>query len=162
MKTLLLIRHAKSSWNLYVNDFERPLNNRGLADAPVMAERLIKKGVKIDFFVSSPAKRALSTASFFAEAYGIKPKNIFSVAPLYEPKINAFYNCIQGIDDRYNTVAVFSHNPEITQFANKLTSVKVDDMPTCAVFAVEADVKKWKEFSTIEKKFCFFDYPKSE
>lgn len=161
MKRLLLVRHAKSSWDVDADDFDRPLNHRGNHDAPAMAERLIKNDVKIDAFISSPAKRALSTATYFAEAYGIKPKHIITVAALYEPTVQAFANAIEDIDDEYKRVMIFSHNPAITDFANTLTATKVDDMPTCAIYAVKADVKEWKEFAGAEKEFWFFDYPKA-
>ncbi len=161
MKSLLLVRHAKSSWDLDVDDFDRPLNNRGQTDAPAMAKRMIKKEIKIEFFVSSPAKRALTTAASFAEAYNKTSKKILTIPSLYEPTIAAFYNAVEGLDDSLNIVAVFSHNPAITDFANQLTSFKIDDMPTCAVFALKADVGKWKEFTSAQKEFWFFDYPKA-
>lgn len=160
MKSLLLIRHAKSSWDMDVDDFERPLNDRGKNDAPAMAKRLIKKEIIIDAFVSSPAKRALLTAAFFAEAYDKKLKDIITIPSLYEPTVEAFYNAIKDLNNDLNIVAVFSHNPAITDFANKLTSFKIDEMPTCSVFAVKADVEKWKEFIPVQKEFWFFDYPK--
>jgi phosphohistidine phosphatase len=144
-----------------VGDFDRPLNHRGKNDAPEMAKRLLKKDVEIDAFVSSPANRAISTAAYFAEAYGKKRKNIIEVPSLYEPAIEAFYNAIEKLDNDLKTVAIFSHNPTITSFANTLTSVNIDDMPTCAVFAVKADIKKWKDFTEADKEYWFFDYPKS-
>lgn len=162
MKSLLLIRHAKSSWDLDVEDFDRALNHRGRIDAPAMAKRLVKKEITIDSFVSSPAKRAITTATFFAEAYDKELKDIIAIPSLYEPNIAAFYNAIEEFDDNLRAVAVFSHNPAITDFANQLTSVNIDEMPTCAVFAVKADVKKWKEFSIANKEFWFFDYPKQD
>lgn len=162
MKLLLLIRHAKSSWDFDTDDFDRPLNHRGQKDAPVMAKRLVEKDIKIDCFVSSPARRAITTAAFFAEAYGKRLKDIITFPSLYEPAIPAFYNILEKFDDSFKTVAVFSHNPSITEFANQLTSVKIEDMPTCAVFAVKADVKNWKEFISADKEFLLFDYPKSD
>lgn len=161
MKVLLLVRHAKSSWDLDIDDFDRELNPRGKSDAPDMAEKLIKKEIEIDLFVSSPAKRAMSTAAFFTEFYNKKSKDILSVSSLYEPTITAFYDAIENLDDNLETVALFSHNPTITEFANQLTSIKIDDMPTCAVFAVKADAEKWKDFSAARKEFWFFDYPKN-
>lgn len=161
MKSLLLIRHAKSSWDLDVEDFDRPLNQRGQNDAPAMAKRLMSKEINIDCFVSSPAKRALATAAFFASAYDKTPHDILTIPSLYEPTIHAFYSAIENLQDNFSTVAVFSHNPAITDFANQLTSFRVDDMPTCAVFAVKADVKEWRDFSKGEKQFWFLDYPKA-
>jgi phosphohistidine phosphatase len=160
MKSLLLIRHAKSGWNFDVDDFHRPLNERGLADAPLMAKRLLKKEIKIDAFISSPAKRAFTTAAFFAEAYGKKSKEIVTIPSLYEPTCVAFYNAVETLDDSWKTVALFSHNPAITEFANMLTATTIDEMPTCGIFAIKADIKSWSDFSLSDKKFWFFDYPK--
>jgi phosphohistidine phosphatase len=161
MKSLLLIRHAKSSWDFNVDDFERPLNERGNKNAPEMAKRLSKKDVKIDAFVSSPAKRALSTATYFAEEYGKKVKNIIIVPALYNAAAESFYTAIEDLDDDDKTVAIFSHNPGISEFANSLTDTRIDDMPTCAVFSVKVDIKKWKDFREAKKDFWFFDYPKA-
>lgn len=161
MKSILLVRHAKSSWDFNVEDFERPLNHRGETDAPAMAKRLLKKDIKIDTFVSSPAKRAFTTAVFFAEAYKEKKKNIIIVPSLYEASVSAFFSAIEGLDKDFKTVALFSHNPGITAFANTLTTTTIDDMPTCAVFAVKADIKKWEDFASAKKEFWFFDYPKA-
>ena len=78
MKTLILVRHAKSDWGTpSLGDFDRPLNDRGKRDAPVMAQRLLDKKIKIDAFISSPAKRAKKTATVFAEAYDKKKDDIF-------------------------------------------------------------------------------------
>lgn len=79
MKQLLLVRHAKSDWgNPGLDDFDRPLNERGKKDAPAMAKRIIEKKIKIDAFISSPAKRAAKTAKYFAAAFGKKKKISFS------------------------------------------------------------------------------------
>jgi phosphohistidine phosphatase len=161
MKSLLLIRHAKSSWDFNVEDFERPLNERGNKNAPEMAKRLLKKDIKIDALVSSPAKRALSTATYFAEEYGKKVKNIIIVPALYNAAAESFYTAIEDLDNDDKTVAIFSHNPGITEFANSLTDTRIDDMPTCAVFALKVDIKKWKDFREAKKEFWFFDYPKA-
>lgn len=161
MKTLLLIRHAKSSWEQDVRDFDRPLNERGKRDAPAMAKRLLSKNVKLDLFISSPAKRAFTTATFFAEAYEKKQKDILIIPELYEPSLIAFTTAIHNLDDAFKHVAIFSHNPGISLFANRLTITTIDDMPTCAIFAVKADRNSWKDFDEAKKEFWFFDYPKA-
>lgn len=161
MKKLLIIRHAKSSWDASVPvDFDRPLNERGQKDAPEMAKRLLKKDIKIDAFISSPAKRALSTAEYFAEAYGEKRRNIIEIPSLYHPAVHVFYNVIEELDNDYKTVAIFSHNPAITDFVNQLTIARIDNVPTCGIFGVKVDIKKWKNFEEAKKEFWFFDYPK--
>jgi phosphohistidine phosphatase len=137
MKAILICRHAKSSWDFDLDDFDRPLNHRGEKDAPDMAKRLLKRDIKIDAFVSSPAKRALTTATYFAEAYDVKQKKIIVIRELYEPTVLAFFNAIENLEDDFKTIALFSHNPGITEFANKLTSTRIDDMPTCAVFGIK-------------------------
>jgi phosphohistidine phosphatase len=163
MKKLLLIRHAKSSWDdISQKDFDRPLNDRGHRDAPKMAKRLLKDDISIDALVSSPAVRAITTAEYFAEAYGIKKKQVMNEPVLYLADPKVFFDVIARIDDDHKTVAIFSHNPGITEFANRLCPTRVDDMPTCAIFAVKADIKSWKDFEASEKKFWFFDYPKND
>ncbi|HUS00721.1 MAG TPA: histidine phosphatase family protein [Chitinophagaceae bacterium] len=163
-KTLLLVRHAKSSWDDFsLSDFERPLNERGKTDAPKMGKRMRKKKVKIDAFISSPAKRAKKTAQYFIKEFDGKEDDIIFISSLYDASVSDFNAAVKTIDDQYDNVAIFSHNPGITQFANELVSgANIDNMPTCSVFAVKADVEKWKDFSKTKKEFLFFDYPKKE
>jgi phosphohistidine phosphatase len=162
MKTLLIIRHAKSSWeNAIVNDMERPLNERGRRDAPSMAQRLLRSGVRIDLFVSSPAKRARTTAEFFIHEFGRQEKDILFIPELYHAPVQTFRDVIADLGDQFDSVALFSHNPGITAFVNSLTSVRVDNMPTCGIFAVKSAAANWVEFPTAGKEFWFFDYPKN-
>jgi phosphohistidine phosphatase len=161
LKTLLIIRHAKSDQRFFGNDFERPLNERGKADAPVMARRLLDKKINIDAFISSPAKRAKKTAELFCSTYSRLADEIIFVTPLYHAPSEIFHEVIQHIDDSINTAAVFSHNPGITDFVNSLTNARIDNMPTCGIFAVKIPVSKWADFTATEKEFLFFDYPKN-
>ena len=162
MKTLLLVRHAKSSWDQPgLSDFDRPLNERGKKDAPLMAKRVKEKSIDLDLLVSSPAKRARQSARYFAEEFGFKKEEIRLVEDLYGATRREFLQAIEELQDKFKTVALFSHNPGITDFASSLTNVRVDDMPTCAVFAVQANAETWKEFMEAEKSFLFFDYPKN-
>jgi phosphohistidine phosphatase len=162
MKTLLIIRHAKSSWDhVSTPDIDRQLNDRGKKDAPAMAHRLIKAGISIDRFVSSPARRARHTAELFAREFGVKEKNIVILTELYHAPPHIFQQVIAGLDDNDTTVALFSHNPGITSFVNMLGSVRLDNMPTCSVFAVKGSAAKWSEFLAGKPEFLFFDYPKA-
>ena len=162
MKTLIIIRHAKSSWDsIAQDDRERPLNERGKTDAPEMAARLKAKDLPVDLFVSSPAKRAKKTARYFAEAFKQGKEDVVLVEPLYGADVSTFYHIVSNLEDRYDTIALFSHNPGITEFANSLTGVHVDNMPTCAMFGVQADAESWRFFKESDKKFLFFDYPKN-
>lgn len=161
MKKLFIIRHAKSDQSFFGNDFERPLNDRGKADAPVMAKRLLQKQSVIDAFVSSPAKRAKRTAESFCTVYGRSENEIIFVSALYHAPPEIFYDVIGVLDEKFNTVAIFSHNPGITYFVNSLIpEIQVDNMPTCAIFAVQANITQWSEFQKAKKEFLFFDYPK--
>src|SRR5580658_5524071 len=107
MKTLLIIRHAKSSWGQPTTpDIDRPLNDRGKKDAPAMAGRLLEAGIRIDRFVSSPARRARHTAELFARVFGVKDNNIVIITDLYHALPNVFQQVIAGLDDEDDTVAL--------------------------------------------------------
>ncbi len=162
MKTLIIVRHAKSDWkDAGLEDRERPLNDRGKRDAPAMAKRVKEKDVEIDLFLSSPAKRAKKTAKAFAQEYKKDKEDIMLADDLYEASVEDFYNTVSGLKDTFNTVALFSHNPGITDFVNSLSLARIDNMPTCGVFAVAAVTNKWAEFRESEKNLLFFDYPKN-
>ena len=162
MKTVLVVRHAKSSWgDLTLPDFDRPLNDRGQRNAPEMATRLLKKGISIDAFVTSTAKRAMQTATHFIRAYDRPEKELILREELYHAPANTYFDVIRSLDNGFKTIAIFGHNPGITSFVNLLTSTTIDEMPTCGIFAVKADIKEWKEFPASENKFLFFDSPKA-
>jgi phosphohistidine phosphatase len=162
MKTVLLVRHAKSDWaDPSLADIDRPLNDRGEKDAPAMAERLRERKIQIDAFISSPAKRARKTARAFAKAYKKEKKDIIIEPSLYEAGEDAFYKVIASAKDKHDTIALFSHNPGITGFANELTEARIDNIPTSGVFAVRVDCKKWEDFKEAKKEYWFFDFPKN-
>ena len=161
MKTLIVVRHAKSSWaNIGEKDFDRPLNERGKIDAPKMAEKLVKTNLKVDAFVSSTAKRARKTAKAFVEAYGRNKNEIILTNNLYNAPANVFYETVAALDDSNDTIALFAHNPGITDFVNTLCKTHIDEMPTCAIFAVQVPITSWRDFKEAEKEFLFFKYPK--
>jgi phosphohistidine phosphatase len=163
-KTLLLVRHAKSSWDVgSLNDFDRPLNERGKKDAPAMAKRLLQKKINIDAFVSSPAKRAKKTAELFCKEYGKDEEEIIFITKLYHASPEIFFEVIEELDNRFNTVAIFSHNMGITEFANQLVKdLQIDNMPTCGIFVVTINATKWAGFKNEKRDFLFFDYPKND
>jgi phosphohistidine phosphatase len=163
-KTLFIVRHAKSSWDREVaSDFDRPLNDRGKHDAPKMAEKIYAKGHLIDAFVSSPALRALSTAEFFSDAWQIGRKKIKLVPELYHASPETLLRVVEALDDSWQHVAFFSHNPGITEFVNQLVeNTKLDNMPTCGVFAVTAPIDHWRDFGSAKKSLLFFYRPTRE
>lgn len=163
MKKIILIRHAKSSWDSPLfKDFDRPLNERGIHDLPIMVKRLVEHKVSIDAFLSSTALRAKTTANYFAKALSIPEKKIFFFDELYNAPLHIFYKVISQLDDSLETVAIFAHNPGITDMANSLEVAKLDEMPTCGMFGASAETKYWLGFQEAEKRFLMFDYPKRE
>ena len=161
MKKLFIIRHAKSDQSFFGNDFERPLNERGKADAPLMARRLKEKQPLIDAFIASPAKRAKKTAQLFAQVFDKKEDDVILITALYHAPADVFYEEILKLPDTIDTVAIFSHNPGITYFVNDLTdNTRIDNMPTCGIFAIQMDIPFWSGFIKAKKGFLFFDYPK--
>lgn len=164
MKKLYIVRHAKSSWGDFTTpDFDRPLNDRGKKDAPEMAKRLLDKKITIDLFISSPAKRAKSTCKAFCKVYDRNKEEIVLIDELYHASVETFNKVVSAIDDQFGSAAVFSHNPGITDFVNSLVKdVTIDNMPTCAIFAVEIEGDSWAAFLSAGKKFLFVDYPKLE
>jgi phosphohistidine phosphatase len=161
MKRLLIIRHAKSDReNSYIKDFDRPLNQRGKRDAPYMAQQLLKRGIKIDAFVSSPAVRALETCKYFVQAFEENVESIITIPSMYLASDADFLRTVSSLKAQYTTVALFGHNSGLTDFVNRLTTVRVDNVPTCGIYALEINIDHWKDFKNGEKKFWFFDYPK--
>lgn len=161
MKELFIIRHAKSDQGFWGNDFERPLNDRGRSDALLMANRFLKRQVNIDAWISSPAKRAKKTAEIFTETFKVETSEIIFVSALYHATPEVFYDVISSLPDDLNNIVVFSHNPGITYFVNSLVEdIKIDNMPTSGLFAIQTNISRWKEFNQAKKEFLFFDYPK--
>lgn len=161
MKFLYIIRHAKSNQKFLSNDFERPLNDRGIKDAPEMARRLLQRNILIDAFVSSPATRAKTTAFTFASAYNKLSDEVVLVSALYHASVNTFYEVIKSLPNELNSVALFSHNPGITYFINDLNcGVTLDNMATCGIVGVQLHTNNWGEILKCKKAFLFFDYPK--
>ena len=143
MKSLYIIRHAKSSWSDPTeSDFDRGLNERGKRDAPRMAKRLKEKEIYPDLMLSSPAKRAFSTAKRLAEVLNYSKNNI---------------------KDKHNIVLLFGHNPGLTDFVNTLAAeeINIDNLPTCGIVAFNLFVESWKDVSWASAKMLFFDYPKA-
>ncbi|MFI5124652.1 MAG: SixA phosphatase family protein [Chitinophagales bacterium] len=162
MKTLFLVRHAKSEAHFSAaSDFNRGLNAKGMKDAAEMAKRMVNKDILIDLFVSSPAVRAKETAEIFVSKYNRKPDEINLVPALYNALPETFEEVVSGLDDRFDRIAIFAHNPGITDYASSLTETPVSHMSTSSVFAVASEVKSWQDFPIAEKIFLFFDSPKT-
>ncbi len=146
MKTLFLIRHAKSSWDdSSQSDFERSLNERGLIDAPQMGILLKSKNIIPDLIISSPANRAKTTAEIFASQLTYPNSKIQTDERIYNASMKDLAEVVSEIDDKFDIVFLFGHNPGITNFANIIGDKPVDGMPTCAVIGIELNLASWKE-----------------
>lgn len=158
MKKLIVIRHAKSDWTNNTKDFDRPLSKRGLKDAPKMARLLIEQNVQIDQFVSSTANRAQTTCKLFAKEFN--SGNILLKDNLYMAAPKDFVEVITSLDDKYDTVALFSHNNGLTYFVNDLTDKDIEHVPTCGTVGFTIETEHWADFAKAKKAFNFFFYPK--
>jgi phosphohistidine phosphatase len=160
MKKLMLVRHAKSGWdNPILTDFERPLSHRGEKDAPHMAERLIKKHLVPQYLLSSPALRAKTTAGIFAKQFKLaEPK--YNPA-IYEATYMTLLSVVNSLPDEYDFVALFGHNPGLSQLIYYLTD-QLYDMPTCGVVIIDFDNTSWKMVSSGAGTIQYNDYPKND
>ena len=156
MKTLILVRHAKSDWPEDTDDFDRPLADRGLHDAEKMSSYLKQNNVEIEKFVSSPALRALSTCNIFNKSYQIE---VETNRKLYNANENNFESVIYDLNDNVNSVAMFSHNNGISNFANMISG-DIFAFPTCGVAGFQVDCESWADFESAKKKLLFFYEPK--
>jgi phosphohistidine phosphatase len=167
MKTLYLIRHAKSSWDDPDQaDIERPLNKRGRKDAPNMARRLKEKRATPDVILTSPAIRAFDTCLHFAKILDYDKDKIKTDKRLYHADEDQILKVIQDLKDRdrddEEVVLLFGHNPGLTEFANMLLNANIDNIPTCGVVKAQLNIKKWKDAQAGCGKLEFFDFPKSK
>jgi len=160
MKTLFLIRHAKSSWdNSALPDKDRPLNDRGRRDAPKIGDQLAKRDVKPDLMLSSPAVRALETAEIIAKKLDYKRKKIVVDDRLYAATAEDLLDVVHKLGDKLERVMLFGHNPELTELAHRL-SRKITNMPTCAVAEFTFDAKSWSSIGKAKPAKVALDYPK--
>lgn len=158
MKTVYLVRHAKSSWESdAVKDFDRPLNKRGDHDTALMSNLLFEKGIKVEKIISSPAKRALTTAKVFANKLQINEKEIQLEKKIYEASLKTLLETVHQLDDVVSSVMLFGHNPGLTSLINYFGTA-IDNLPTCGIAAFAFEVNHWKE---VEKgTLLFYEYPK--
>ena len=162
MKTLILIRHAKSSWkDASLADRDRPLNKRGKRDAPEMGRRLAARGGAPDLIVSSPATRALATARVIAEAVGYPVDGIREDERIYMASPAELLEAIRGLDDGHERVFLFGHNPGLTELVNELSEPALDNVPTCGVVELRLAADRWADLSPDKIQRADFDTPKS-
>jgi phosphohistidine phosphatase len=160
MKTLILVRHAKSSWDdITLPDKDRPLNDRGKRDAPKMGKRLAKREVKVDLSLSSPARRAMKTARVFADKLGYKRKDIAVDDRLYPGAVHDLLKVIRNLGDKSNRVMLVGHHPALSKLAHRFSSV-ITHLPTCAAAEFKFNAKTWPDVRKATLATVTLDLPK--
>jgi len=150
MKTLTIVRHAKSSWkNTSLPDRDRPLSRRGENDAPEMARRIAAAGIRPSLIVSSPAKRAWKTAKIIARELGYPLEFLQREDDLYLASVNKILDVLVAQDERFNNIMLFGHNPGLT-----------NNLPTCGVVSVSFDRDDWSLYDRPDFELGLYDYPK--
>jgi len=161
MKSLYLIRHAKSSWSdPGLADHDRPLNKRGRRDVPVMAQCFASSGPVPDMIISSTARRARKTARGIGKGVGFKKHDILLLKPLYTFSGEALLTVIKSVDNTVNVLAVVGHNYGLTDCAEFLCGEELGNIPTCGIVLIEFDIDDWKDLPGGKGRLVQFDYPK--
>ncbi len=161
MKEILLVRHAKSSWDYPgLPDIDRPLNKRGKRDAPAMASYVRELGIDLEKIVTSPARRARKTAQAFAKAFFGDKKMITVESDLYFGSESEWLDLIRNAGKDFRCIAYFSHNPTITYFSNNFMNGSVNNVPTCGVVHLISNAKSWSGVEYDNTSVEGFYFPK--
>ena len=163
MKKLFLLRHAKSSWSTPgLDDQLRPLNKRGLHDAPEMGRRFKTREIPLDLVLCSPAERARKTAELFVEAAGLSLAIIQEETDLYFSAQRTIEGIVQSQDDQFDSIMLVFHNPDITEFSNSIDMAnRVSNIPTAGFVKLNCNIDNWCDWSVDNAEFVYFDYPKN-
>jgi len=161
MKTLYIVRHAKSSWKVKdIPDEERPLLEKGKKRTKKIIEHLHDRDVVIDYLVCSHAVRALETAKILAKALKYPADKIRIDEQIYPGDVAGLRDLLLDIPLKYNSVMVVGHNPALTNLVNRLTRAKIDWIPTSGVVCIEFDTDKWEEIVEAKSRLKFVIFPK--
>ncbi|MDQ6961857.1 MAG: histidine phosphatase family protein [Mariprofundaceae bacterium] len=161
MRTLILTRHAEANWGQAgMADFDRPLNAQGLQDAALMSDQLASSDVNVQKIMSSTAKRAHSTTSYFAKALGISTEQINYQKDLYLASPTMLLKKISLCSDQISQLMVVSHNPGLSELIEILTHRYMHDLPACAVMAIRFDLEHWADIVTGQGEVIYDEYPK--
>lgn len=147
MKKLILVRHAKSSWEYDVIDHERPLNKRGLNDAELISNHLKKSSLIIEAVLCSDSIRTKTTANIFLENLKIDKSILQFNHDLYDFSGNNLHRVIEECDNSVTHLMVFGHNHAITGFVNTFGNTFIENVPTCGVVQIEFDIDNWKDLN---------------
>lgn len=160
MKTVYIVRHAKSSWEYKnIDDIDRPLKKRGIKDSYLVSSALKDKIKRPDVFITSSATRALSTAVIFSNSFGYPLSNLQIKKSLYSFSDGYLVKTIKALDDEFDSAIIFSHDHGINDFVNKFGNEFISHVPTCGVIAIQFNNNHWKSIKkgkTILKEFPKF------
>lgn len=161
MKTLYLLRHAKSSWlNPDLDDFDRPLLEKGLKRSKLIIDYLLENDIQVDLIISSPAARALATAEIFARALNYPVDSITKEKKLYFGDSDSYYEQFFDVPKHVNSMMLVGHNPSITNFANQFLETKIDYLPTSGLVSISFNTDKWEKAGIAKRKINFVVYPR--
>jgi phosphohistidine phosphatase len=160
MKTVIIVRHAKAvGKDIGIPDIERSLTRKGVADSQIMAARLKELGRTADLFMSSPANRAVETAHAFADVLDYPVQKILVKDILYDGPAEPFLEIVRNLDEAYQSVLMFGHNPDFAEFAHLLSAQFTHDLPKAAVLIVEFGIDRWHQLTAGAGAVAHFDYP---
>ncbi len=160
MRTLYLVRHAKSSWKYpELEDRNRPLKKRGENDAHIMGKLLDGKGIKPGLIMSSPAKRAYDTACIFADELQYKVEDIVQNDNLYFSGMPQILEVVQHTNDKHDDILVFGHNPDTLDMVNHFAPTDYENVPTAGVVCIQFEVDSWQDITLDNGIFRWLDFP---
>lgn len=161
MKHLILIRHAKSSWKTAdLDDFDRPLNKRGIRDLPALCERLSSYHISPDQVLYSPATRTRLTADRIIDHLNIPAQDCSAVADIYEANVSSLLTILQRTPEETHQLMLIGHNPGLQELGSVLTAASIPHFPTSAMLYLELDIAHWTDIRTGCARCIRLDYPK--
>jgi phosphohistidine phosphatase len=156
MKELILVRHAKSSWDYDADDADRPLKERGISDAHRVAAAVATRLPEVQAVFSSPANRALHTCMILMRELGIPLERLRVQRELYDFSGTSVRDFVHGLDQGLNRVMVFGHNHAMTYIANTWGDKTVDNVPTSGLVYLDLQADAWKAVSSGKTRMLVF------
>lgn len=148
MKTLILVRHGKSSWDYQVSDKDRPLKERGINDAHLVGAHFKSKASDLQAAYSSPACRALHTAMIVLREFDFSHDHFRVSDELYDFSGTSVADFVHGLDDDLNKVIIFGHNYAFTNIANQWGSVSIENVPTAGLVQISFSTDSWQDIQS--------------
>ena len=162
MKRIILNRHAKSDWDdSSLSDYQRPLSERGLKDAPMMAKKFAKRNINVDLLYSSSANRAKSTAEYFINELNLSENQYYFEREIYGSGVSFVRNIIPSLDNKVETVMFFGHNPDFTSLVTYFSGERIGNLPTCGIAIIKFDLSSWSQIHDVNGELEVFDFPKN-